>query len=238
MAFCDGKTVVGMPMVQDHKRAYEKDEGPNTGGMGSYSDSMKVLPFLLQSDYDDAMSIMQKIENIMREQGKDYVGIMYGGFIATANGVYVIEINSRFGDPEAMNVLEVLETDLYSIFDAMSKCKLQDDIKWEAKATVVKYLVPEGYPGASVDAAPIEIDESKLGTAQLYYASVNEKEGVIYSGKSRSIAVCAKADTIYDAEKIASSACDAVSGKLWYRADIGTKPLIDVRFEHMKNLRG
>lgn len=239
MAFCDGKTVVPMPMVQDHKRAYENDEGPNTGGMGSYSDHTRVLPFLKQEDYDEALKIMEKIEGVMwQEKNHPYVGIMYGGFIATKKGVYVIEINSRFGDPEAMNVLSVLRTPLYGVLLDMADGRLKKDLLWEDRATVVKYLVPKGYPGNSVEPAPITIDEKKLGEAELFYGSVSEKDGMIYSGRSRSIAVLGKADDIYEAQRVARRGCDAVRGELWYREDIGTEELISVRFEHMKKLRG
>jgi phosphoribosylamine--glycine ligase len=112
-AFSDGSKVWGMPAVQDHKRAYEGDIGPNTGGMGSYSDTNRLLPFMKKRHYDDALSIMQKtIEAFRKKTGKPYVGVLYGGFMATRDGVKLIEYNARFGDPEAMNVLSILASDL------------------------------------------------------------------------------------------------------------------------------
>ena len=111
-AFSDGKKICGMPLVQDHKRAYEGDVGPNTGGMGSYSDSNHLLPFLRPTHRDAALSIMQKtIDAFKKKTGSPYIGILYGGFMATRDGVKLIEYNSRFGDPEAMNVLSIMESD-------------------------------------------------------------------------------------------------------------------------------
>ncbi|MFH1306071.1 MAG: phosphoribosylamine--glycine ligase [Candidatus Micrarchaeota archaeon] len=242
MAFCDGKNIAGMPMVQDHKKAYEGDKGENTGGMGSYSGSGKVLPFLQQKDYEEGIGIMKKIMDVMREkEGVRYKGVMYGQFMAGKEGLKVVEINARLGDPEAMNVLPILKTHLIEIFQKIAQGKLGEmEIQWEEKATVVKYLVPDGYPQDSVEASVIIIDEEKLkeAKAEMYYASVNEKEGKIYTGKSRSIAMLGKADTIEYAQKIAEDGCAAVSGPVWHRKDIGTQELVGKREEHMKQLRG
>lgn len=240
MAFCDGVNLVFMPTVQDHKRAYEGDEGPNTGGMGSYSDNSKILPFLKNSEYEAACKIMKKI---ILAQGKvdKFVGILYGQFMVTAKGVQVIETNARFGDPEAMNVISILKNNLYDVFEACFERKLDSySIEWEQKATVVKYLVPNGYPGKSVEAAEIVVDENELSDvgAEIFYASVEERDGKIYSGKSRSIGILGIADSIYEASEIAEAGCHAIDGPLWHRKDIGTKELVDKRISRMKEIRG
>ncbi|MFA6679741.1 MAG: phosphoribosylamine--glycine ligase, partial [Candidatus Methanomethylophilaceae archaeon] len=105
MVFCDGKTVSPMPLVQDHKRAYEGDVGPNTGGMGSYTDSNHLLPFVTANERKTAIKIIQDVIDAMTKEGCPYRGPLYGQFMLTVNGPKIIEFNARFGDPEAMNVL-------------------------------------------------------------------------------------------------------------------------------------
>ncbi|MCK9274681.1 MAG: phosphoribosylamine--glycine ligase [Syntrophales bacterium] len=120
--FCDGKTVVATPAVQDHKRRFEGDSGPNTGGMGSYSYPDRSLPFLIPSDIEDGVEITRKIsEALFKETGELYKGIMYGGFMATKEGVKLLEYNARFGDPEAMNVLPLIKSDFIEVCRAISK---------------------------------------------------------------------------------------------------------------------
>ena len=150
----------------------------------------------------------------------------------------LIEYNARFGDPEAMNVLSILTTDLYSILEQMAAHKITKVPEFEKKATVCKYLVPEGYPIKSVTDQPLEIDAAALGKtgARLFYASVYEKHGAIYTQSSRSIGLVGVAGTIGEAEKISESACGAVSGKVWHRKDIGTPELLQRRVAHAKQL--
>ncbi|MCX6772036.1 MAG: phosphoribosylamine--glycine ligase [Candidatus Micrarchaeota archaeon] len=238
-AFSDGSKVHGMPLVQDHKRAYEGDIGANTGGMGSYSDANHLLPFLKAAHKDDALAIMQKtIEAFRKKTGKPFVGVLYGGFMATKEGVKLIEYNARFGDPEAMNVLCILKSDLYSIFEQMAAHKIKKAPEFEKKATVCKYLVPEGYPGKSITDQPLSIDNAALEKtgARVFYASVHEKEGAICTQSSRSIGLVGVADTIGAAERIAESACGAITGKVWHRRDIGTPGLLKRRTAHMKEI--
>ena len=238
-AFSDGSKIYGMPLVQDHKRAYEGDVGPNTGGMGSYSDANHLLPFLKREHRDEALSIMQKtIEAFRKKTGKPFIGVLYGGFMATKNGVKLIEYNARFGDPEAMNVLSILKSDLYTIFEQMAAHKMTKAPEFEKKATVCKYLVPEGYPVKSVTDQPLSMEDLTLeeSGARVFYASVYEKDGTIYTQSSRSIGLVGLAGTIEEAEKISESACSAISGKVWHRKDIGTPELLKRRTEHMKRI--
>ena len=238
-AFSDGKRVFPMPLVQDHKRAYEGDVGPNTGGMGSYSDANHLLPFLKAAHREEALSIMQKtIDAFRKKTGKPFVGVLYGGFMATAQGVKLIEYNARFGDPEAMNVLSILESGLFAVLQQMSDGKIGSAPKFEKKATVCKYLVPEGYPSKPVPSQPLQIDYAKVASsgANLFYASVYEKEGAICTQSSRSIALVGVADSLPEAEKISEKACSAISGQVWHRKDIGTPALVQKRISHMKAL--
>lgn len=239
-AFVDGRRVIGTPMVQDHKRAFENDTGPNTGGMGSYSDAGYILPFLRKSDYEDGLAIMQKaVEAYRKETGESYRGFLYGGFIVTSKGVKLLEFNARLGDPEAMNTLSVIKSDFLNILERIVDGNLKT-ASFYKKATVCKYLVPEGYPTSPKKNELIEVDEKGIERtgAILYYASVNEVDGKLYTGSSRTAGLVGISESIEKAERIAENAVGFVKGKLFYRKDIGTKELIQKRMEHMKKLRG
>lgn len=236
-AFCDGKTFSAMPPVQDHKRAFEQDVGPNTGGMGAYSTG-KVLPFLQQKDTDDAKSIMQKTLDAMRADGNPFIGVLYGQFMLTATGIKVIEFNARFGDPEAMNVLTLLKGDLSEIFLSMAQGKLAPT-SFSNDCTVVKYLVPDGYPERGKSGQPVTVNEKCVwdAGARLYFGSVYEKEGKIYTSSSRTAALVAHAETLEEAERKTEAAAPCIKGPLWHRRDIGTKGLIKRRMEHVRGLK-
>lgn len=238
--FCDGEHVIPMPAVQDHKRAYEGDEGPNTGGMGSYSQQDGLLPFLKREEYDKAVSMVQKIIEAMKDEGTPYKGFLYGQFMLTKEGPKVIECNARFGDPEAMNVLPLLKSDFldlcWGIVDGTISSKKAD---FESKATVCKYVVPKGYGVKSLVGEKVIVDKEgieKIG-AELFYASVNEKDGQIYTTSSRSMAVVGIENSIGEAERIAESALSHVKGNVFMRHDIGKEELIEKRIKHMKELR-
>jgi phosphoribosylamine---glycine ligase len=239
MSFCDGIHTVDMPVVQDHKRAYEGDTGPNTGGMGTYSDADHSLPFLTNAEVKEASEMTKGVAKaLFEETGVYFKGIMYGGFIATKDGVKLIEYNARFGDPEAMNVLPILESDFVDICEAIiNKTLDQMDIVFENKATVCKYVVPDGYPDNPVKGEKIEVGEIPEGV-NAYYASVDEREDGLHLSGSRAIAFVGIADSIAEAEKLAQSAVGAVKGPVFHRKDIGTAELVQKRVEHMKELRG
>ena len=238
MSFCDGETLKHMPAVQDHKRAYEGDTGPNTGGMGSYSDVDHSLPFLTEHDVEQAHEINVATAKALKYKfGHGYKGILYGGFITTANGVKLIEYNARFGDPEAMNVLSVLESDFIEICNGIVDGRLdQVDVQFQNKATVCKYAVPEGYPDNPVKGKPIDLSRIKNPDG-LFYASVDVHEGQLVEAGSRTIAVVSIADSISAAEQIAEMEISSVGGPLFHRSDIGTDALVQKRVEQMGSLR-
>lgn len=239
-AFCDGETLSPMPAVQDHKRAYEGDEGPNTGGMGSYSESSGLLPFLSRKEYDEAVGIMQRTIDAMREEGTPYKGILYGQFMVTPDGLRLIEYNARFGDPESMNVLPILEDDFLAICQDIVNGNLSAGVRFENKATVVKYVVPVGYGIKSQSGEKVHLDEGSIKNtgAELYYASVNEEGGQIYTTTSRSLGVVGIANTIMDAEAISEEGLKFVSGNVFMRHDIGKPESIRKKIQRMENLRG
>jgi len=240
---CDGKTVVATPPVQDHKRRFVDDKGPNTGGMGSYSCEDHSLPFMDQRDVAEGLMITQKVaEAIYKETGEYYKGIMYGGFIVTKSGVKLLEYNARFGDPEAMNTLPLLKTDFVDVCRAVIEGSLDRmSIECEKKASVCKYIVPKGYglpkdhPYAQSPSAKIEVGD--VGDSRLYYASVDKREDGLYMSASRAIGVVGIADNLEEAEKIAEKAVSAIKGHVDHRPDIGTKPLIEQRIRHMQQVR-
>jgi phosphoribosylamine--glycine ligase len=227
-----------MPPVQDHKRAFEGDSGPNTGGMGSYSTGL-TLPFVDISDVKTAEEILQHVIDAMKKEDAEFKGVLYGQFMVTKDGLKIIEFNSRFGDPEAMNVLSVIQSSFIDTLQSISDGKLGQTAFFQ-KATVVKYLVPEGYPGKSVKDSQLEIDERGIwdSGAKIYYASVYEKHNKIYTSSSRAIAVAAVDNDIAIAEQKAEEATKYIKGPVWHRKDIGTKALLQKRVDHMKRLRG
>ncbi len=239
MSFCDGQNVVHMPVSQDHKRAYEGDKGPNTGGMGTYSDADHLLPFLTNEDVKDAAAITKNVAKaLFEETGCYFKGVMYGGFIVTKTGVKLIEYNARFGDPEAMNALPLLKTDFVDICEAIISGDLADiDVEFENKATVCKYVVPEGYPDNPVKNEKIEIGEVPDGV-KVYFASVDSGDDGLYLCGSRAVAMVGIAEDLKEAEKLAEMAARSVKGPVFHRPDIGTNSLIDKRIKMMESLRG
>ena len=235
-AFVDGFHIVPMPLVQDHKRAFEGDTGPNTGGMGSYSMPDHMLPFVSRKDHTAALSIMASVVAAMAKDGHPYKGILYGQFMNTAEGPKVIEFNARFGDPEAMNVLTLLSSDLTDVVTGITEGTLSaSKVTFDHAATVCKYLVPEGYPAAPKTGRPL--DFGNTGDAILYYANVDERDGRLFTLTSRTLAFVGKADTLAGAEHIAEQAASAVKGNVHHRRDIGTQTLLNRRIAHMKELQ-
>lgn len=235
-AFTDGTHLVPMPLVQDHKRAFEGDEGPNTGGMGSYSMPGHGLPFVTAAERNAALGIMKSAVAAMEEAGTPYRGILYGQFMNTRDGPMVIEFNARFGDPEAMNVLSLLETDLSVIIEKGIEGSLaQKDVRFAKKATVCKYIVPEGYPESPVTHQ--QVTPGAYDPALLYYANVEEKDGTLYTQSSRTMAFVGLGDTLGEAEEIAECAASGVKGRVRHRRDVGTEALLKKRIDHMRELR-
>lgn len=235
MSFVDGVHVIDMPAVQDHKRAYDGDMGPNTGGMGTYSDADHSLPFLRPGDLERAHKITEEVAAALhKECGEYFKGIMYGGFMAVKNEVRLIEYNARFGDPEAMNVLPLLKSDFIEVCEKIIAGTL-DKAEFENKATVLKYVVPEGYPENPKKGDKIEIAQIPAGV-KMYYGSVDAREDGIYLSSSRAIAFVGIANTIEEAEKLAQSAVGSVKGPVFFRKDIGTKELIQKRIDMIKGL--
>ena len=241
-AFSDGYSILPLHAVQDHKRLLPDDKGPNTGGMGSYSCSNGLLPFLSKSEYEEGCAILQKIVEALNTDNCKYIGPIYGQFMLTADGLKIIEINARFGDPENMNVLPLLETDFIELCNAMVDGSLNTmKLKLKKKSTVCKYVVPEGYGYKSMVGERVFVDENSIKNtgSRLFYASVNKKDDHVYTTSSRSLAIVGLSDTLSEAEGICEEALTHVKGDhIFVRHDIGTSELIEKRLRHMKELRG
>jgi phosphoribosylamine--glycine ligase len=237
LSFSDGKHLIHMPVVQDHKRAFANDTGPNTGGMGSYSDANHSLPFLNEEDIKQAQQLNQiTIKALAAKVNEPYKGILYGGFMLTKNGIKLIEYNARFGDPEAINILALLKGDFIEICQAIINGTLNKvAIDFVAQATVCKYLVPEGYPENPKTGTTIDIS-AVTELEKLYYASVNLHENKLLTTSSRAIAVLGIGDSIKSAEQEAETIIKQIKGKLLHRQDIGTAQLINQRIEQINSL--
>jgi len=233
-AFVANGDVRVTPAVQDHKRAFEGDEGPNTGGMGSYSDASLELPFMEPADYHAAVEVLEATVAALDE----YTGVLYGQFMLGADGPKVVEFNARFGDPEAMNTLPVLRTPFVDVLTAARDGESLPDLTFADSATVCKYAVPAGYPTDPEDGARIEVDEDSVGNALLFYASVDERDDGLYTTTSRSFAVVGVEDTIDRAEQVADGALAAAGDGLRVRHDIGKPDLVRRRIDHVRELRG
>jgi phosphoribosylamine--glycine ligase len=241
-AFSDGNTIIPLHAVQDHKRLLPGDIGVNTGGMGSYSCNNGLLPFLTKSEYEEGAAILQKIVESLNKEGCKYIGPIYGQFMLTAEGLRIIEINARFGDPEAMNVLPLLESDFVEICNSMIEGNLSNKkLQIKKKSTVCKYVVPEGYGTKSMIGEKIYVDEKSIEStgSKLFYAAVNKDNDFIKTTSSRSLAVVGISDTLQNAEKLCEKALTFVKGDhIFIRHDIGTAELIQKRVKHMDYLRG
>lgn len=237
MSFCDGKTCKHMPLVQDHKRAFEGDRGPNTGGMGTYSFSDHGLPFLKESHISEAQKTNELVaKELHKNTGTPFVGILYGGFMLTRQGIKVIEYNARFGDPEAMNVLSILKTDFLEICLSIMNESLSDvDVQFDSLSTVCKYAVPLGYPNKPEKGFLVGCD---VDNKNLYLASVKSEGKELRAGGSRTAAYVGKSQHIKEAEKLSEEGIRGVSGNLFHRKDIGTEELIESRVKRMQEILG
>ena len=218
MCFVAGHSVVPMPVAQDHKRAYDNDEGPNTGGMGAYTE----LPFITEDDKAYAMqNIMQRVADALVAEGCPFTGVLYGGLIKTKDGIKVIEFNARFGDPETEVVLPRLESDAVELFMVVAEGR-EPEVKWSNKATLGIVLASNGYPGSYDKGFAIRGTENV--SAKVYHMGTAVKDGELVTAGGRVMIVVAEADTLRDAQlkaqaEIAKIECE----NLFHRTDIGSK---------------
>jgi len=233
MVFTDGRRSLPMPLVQDYKYAHEGDTGPMTGGMGSYSCANHLLPFVSREDFEIALGIVEEtIAKLGETTGVPYRGVLYGQFIQTDEGPKVLEFNARLGDPEAMNVLALLVTDPVEVFASVAAGDLVEEVEFERKATVCKYLVPRGYPEASEVGGSFTLPLRELAAAgiEVYFASVREENGEYLTTSSRSVALLARAPSPAEAKAVLNGFLEShCPPGLYYRRDI---PCVDKTNSH------
>ena len=217
MAFVTDSGVYPMPLVQDYKRAGEGDTGPNTGGMGAYSQRDHLLPFVPRSASGTALSILQRTVEALRSEGVAYRGVLYGGFMMTARGPVLLEFNARFGDPESINALALYEPgDFALLLDGVAHGRMPSDVvRFRQRATVTRYLVPPGYPTAPTAGGLLQFDESeieKLGVHVRYGAVEPAGPGQVRMLTSRAVALVGEASAVHEAATRVEAALAFVRG--------------------------
>ncbi len=222
LSFTDGKVVVPMVSSMDHKRAKDNDEGLNTGGMGTVAPN----PY-----YTDAVAAecMEKIfiptMNAMNAEGRTFKGCLYFGLMITPNGTKVIEYNCRFGDPETQVVLPLLDTDLYTIFEAVADERLAEiDVKFRDENACCVIMASDGYPSKYEKGYEITVDDDMNG--EVYIAGAKLEDGKLLTNGGRVLGVTCTAPTLAEAiDKSYGEVAKVHFGNAYYRKDIGAKAL-------------
>ncbi len=225
LAFCDGKTVIPMVSSQDHKRAFDGDSGPNTGGMGAYSPAPAYTGELAEFVYSQ---ILIPTCEALKAEGRLYKGVLYAGLMITDKGIKVLEYNARFGDPETQAVLIRLKSDLLDIIEAVIDGNLdKTEIAWYEEAAVCIVIAAGGYPGKYEKGHIIKgIEEAQKNGAIVFQAGTALKDGNILTNGGRVLGVTALGENILEAINKAYKAAGVISFKdSFYRKDIGYKAL-------------
>ena len=217
MCFVNGENVYPLEMAQDHKRAYDNDLGPNTGGMGAYS----PLPFITKEDYEYALNeIMIPTAKAMVHDGYPFTGVLCGGLMKTKRGIKVIEFNARFGDPETEVVLPRLTSDIYDAFVAICDGKTPV-LTWDDNYTIGIVLASKGYPGDYKKGYVIEGADKE----NIYHMGTKRNEnGELVTNGGRVLFAVASGKTLEEANKKANELVDTIKCEnLFHRTDIGAK---------------
>ncbi|MDY0340466.1 MAG: phosphoribosylamine--glycine ligase [Coriobacteriia bacterium] len=226
LAFTDGETVLPMIPAQDHKRVFDNDEGPNTGGMGVYA----PVPAVDEVTLAAMTGILEQTVRALKSDGIVYRGVLYGGFILTAEGPKVLEYNARFGDPETQVLLPLLKTDLLDIMRAVADGTLHEiELEWRDEVALSVVLASDGYPGPYFKGKVINgLEEaSRVEGVTVYHAGTAlDADGRLTTAGGRVLNVTAVAPSFVEARDRAYRAVDAISFEdMHYRTDIGLKAL-------------
>lgn len=225
LAFTDGRTIVPMVSSQDHKRAYDGDKGPNTGGMGTYAPAPVMTKELVAEATE---KILKPVIAAMAKEGRPYKGCLYAGLMITDEGPKVVEFNARFGDPETQVVLPLLESDLVEIMLACVDGTLSDlDIKWSDGAAVCVVMASGGYPKSYQKGFEIDgLEKAKAADTLVFHAGTAEKDGAVVTNGGRVLGVVAKAPTVKEAVDKAYKGVAAITFQdAFYRKDIAHRAL-------------
>jgi phosphoribosylamine--glycine ligase len=224
LAFTDGETVVPMAPAQDHKRAFENDEGPNTGGMGVYS----PVPIVTHAEHAEMVRLMEATVAGLRAEGIDYRGVLYGGFILTDEGPKLLEFNARFGDPETQVVLPRLNSDLLEILLATARRELSSaEVAWKDEWAVSVVLASGGYPDDYETGKPIagvEAAQAMPGVIVYHAGTSRSGDGTLLTAGGRVLNVTALGESFAQARERAYAAVAEISWDgMFFRSDIGAK---------------
>lgn len=224
LAFTDGVNVVPMVSSQDHKRVFDNDQGPNTGGMGAYAPAPVYTPALHRQVMDE---IIVPMIRALDAEGRAYSGVIYAGLMITGTGPKVLEFNARFGDPETQPVLSLLETDLIEIIDAILEKRLDSiDIKWKKQSSVCVVLASGGYPGSYEKGKVIKGLDQVSPETMVFHAGTAKKDGEIVTAGGRVLGVTAVGPDILAAIKSAYKTVEKISfDGMQYRKDIGRRAI-------------
>ncbi len=226
MAFTDGETVSAMPPSQDHKRAYDNDLGPNTGGMGAYSPVPLVSPAILQESVD---TILKPTVTAIRNLGIPYKGVLYAGIIVTADGPKALEFNCRLGDPETQAILPLLETDLVEIVDRVINCSLDTiEIQWKQAASVCVVAASGGYPGEFSTGKRIDgVETAEMSDGcRVFHAGSRMENGQLLTDGGRVLGVTGLGAELAEAVERAYTGLRCIHFEgIQYRSDIARRAL-------------
>jgi phosphoribosylamine--glycine ligase len=208
--------------AQDHKRIFDGDRGPNTGGMGAYAPVPICAPAMAEKIMHD---ILQPVIDGLREEGRPFVGVLYGGLMLTKNGTKVIEFNCRFGDPEVQVILPLLESDLLEILLACATGRLAEtDVRFGKGAAACVVVSSQGYPGKYPLGLPISGLEETRPDSYVFHAGTREQDGQVVTAGGRVLCVTGWGENIAQALKSAYTAVGPISFEgMHYRKDIGRR---------------
>jgi phosphoribosylamine---glycine ligase len=223
MAFVHGETVVPLEIAQDHKRAYDGDQGPNTGGMGAYS----PVPHIGEDTVKTAIeTILKPAAKALAAEGRSFSGILYAGLIKTENGPKVIEFNARFGDPETQVILPRMKSDLVAVILDLLEGK-KPEIEWDHQAMLGVVVAAEGYPGSYKKGAVLNgLAELERELTVFHAGTEKNEEGLFVTNGGRVLLAGAKAETLQEAQdKVYSGLSNLKCSEVFYRKDIGHKAI-------------
>jgi phosphoribosylamine--glycine ligase len=242
MVFVSDNKIAPMPVAQDFKYAFDGDQGGMTGGMGAYTMADGSMPFLKEEDLKQADLILQQtVDAIEEESGKKYRGFLYGQFMATVDGVRVIEFNVRLGDPEAINMMALLETDTVELFGAIAEGILNEsDVSFTPKASICKYLVPASYPGSSNEHVEININKKEIEKAgfSVIFASITEKGEFMETLGSRALAIVGLGENVFNISEEMEALLEKIEPPtMRHRKDIGDEYVVRNKIQKMRSIR-
>ena len=225
LCFCDGKTIRPMPASQDHKRVFDGDKGPNTGGMGAFAPSPLYTEEIAERTEKE---ILIPTLNAMNSEGFTFKGVLYVGLMLTKDGPKVVEYNARFGDPETQVVLPLLESDLFAIMRAVREGRLAEtDIRWKEESAACIVLASGGYPGKYESGKLISgLEDAEAAGATVYHAGTKKTDAGYVTAGGRVLGVTALGDTLADAVHSAYAAAEKIHfDGAHMRRDIGSRDM-------------